>query len=275
MDVLPTPEDFAAAFGLTVDDPSTAQDPPAQDPEPSTDDPDTNTGDPVDNQNTGDGGEGDTGTDDGTPTPPPQNQQNNNAAQRKATQANQAFARMRTDNAAMLKTLQQTATILGIDPKLPPDQLSRLIQQKATEAQAKRNNIDPSIMQRLNQLEEVNARYQAQEREKILTNDFNLIKTKFGATDDDLMAFAQALDNDNYDPFAQGANNLVTEFISRNFDKIIQNKVDAAVRAEQERAAKGSGASTPQQKQGQDNNKEQKISTQADFDAFMNSLTNN
>ena len=267
MDVSLTPEDFAAAFGL-VDEPSQdpPQDPPAQDPPEANDPPQ----EPSGNDEPGEPSEGgDSGSN--NQNPPAQDP----VAQRRANQANQAFAKMRTENAAMLKTLQQTASILGIDPKLSPDQLSRLIQQKATEAQAKRNNVDPEIMKRLNQLEDVNARYQAQEREKALSNDFLTIKTKFGATDDDLMAFAQALDSENYDPFAPGANNLITEFISRNFDKIIQNKVDAAVRAEQERAAKGSGASAPAQKQGQEHKEEQKISTQADFDAFMNSLTDN
>lgn len=266
MDVSLTPEDFAAAFGL-VDEPSTdpPQDPPAQD--PPVDDPPQEPSDNNEPSEPLEGGDNGSNNQD----PPAQDP----VAQRRANQANQAFARMRTDNAAMLKTLQQTANILGIDPKLPPDQLSRLIQQKATEAQARRNNVDPEIMKRLNQLEDVNARYQAQEREKMLSNDFRTIKTKFGATDEDLMAFAQALDGENYDPFAPGANNLITEFISRNFDKIIQDKIDAAVRAEQERATKGSGASAPAQKQGQENKEEQKISTQADFDAFMNNLTNN
>ena len=266
MNVSLTPEDFAAAFGLT-DEPSQEppQDPPAQDPPTEKDPPQ----EPSGNDDSGEPSDGgDSGSND--QNPPAQD-----PAQRRANQANQAFAKMRTENAAMLKTLQQTASILGIDPKLSPDQLSRLIQQKATEAQAKRNNVDPEIMKRLNQLEDVNARYQAQEREKALSNDFLTIKNKFGATDDDLMAFAQALDSEGYDPFAPGANNLITEFISRNFDKIIQNKVDAAVRAEQERAAKGSGASAPAQKQGQEPKEEQKISTQADFDAFMNSLTDN
>ena len=267
MDVSLTPEDFAAAFGL-AEEPSTdpQQDPTAQDPTiesgPSQEHSDNN--EPSEPSEEGDSGSN-------NQNPPAQDP----STQHRVNQANQAFARMRTDNAAMLKTLRQTASILGIDPKLPPDQLSRLIQQKATEAQATRNNVDPEIMKRLNQLEDVNARYQAQEREKSISNDFLTIKNKFGATDDDLMAFAQALDSENYDPFAPGANNLITEFISRNFDKIIQNKVDAAVRAEQERAAKGSGASAPAQKQGQENKEEPKISTQADFDAFMNSLTNN
>lgn len=270
MDVSLTSEDFAVAFGLTEESSTepqqTQQDPPAQDP-PAADDPPQDHSDNNESSELPEGGDGGSNNQ----TPPAQDP----VAQRRASQANQAFARMRTDNAAMLKTLQQTASILGIDPKLPPDQLSRLIQQKATEAQARRNNVDPEIMKRLNQLEDVNARYQAQEREKALSNDLLTIRNKFGATDEDMIAFVQALDSEHYDPFAPGANNLITEFISRNFDRIIQNKVDAAVRAEQERAAKGSGASAPAQKQGQENKEEQKISTQADFDAFMNSLTNN
>lgn len=261
----PTLEGLQAAFGITADTPTSTEEPESQGTETVPEAAPESTA-PEDQGSENPQAEVEQPTE--QPTPSQQFQQN------RQQQANQAFARMRTENAAMLKSLQTTAQILGINPNLPPDQLSNAIQEQANAAIARKNNMDPAILNRLNELEAINARYQQAELEKQLMKSLDDIKTQFGATDDDLTVFVQTLDKEGYDPMKSGAD-LTNEFIKRNFNTIIKNKVDMAVRAEQERASKASGASKPSSKQGQEDNTEpKKVETQADFDDFMNSLVN-
>lgn len=201
---------------------------------------------------------------------PQQQPQNPNNAQ------NQAFARMRTQNAQMQKTMQRMAQVLGLDPSLPPEQLASVLQQQSTTALARRNNIDPAILNRLDELEARDARYRQMEYESNAKNAFMTIQERFGATPEDLQYFVQDLVQSGYDMAAPGAN-LVTEFINRNFDAIVQFKVDAAVRAEQERSTKASGASKPSTKQGQSKqttNNDVEVNSVEDMEDYLNSLVN-
>lgn len=262
-----TYDDLLAAFGIS----GTSEEPPAAEPpteEPPAQGTETTTETPPAEENQGQ-------DEPGQNTEDPNQQQQQQQTNLILDKQNQAFARMRTENSQMVKALRAEAELLGINPKLPADQLAAEIHKKTTEALAKKNNMDPQILSRLNELEDINARYQQQEQQKYLTNAVNTIKTKFGATDDDIMAFAQELDKEGYDPYAKGAN-MVSEFITRNFDKIVKQRVDAAVKAEQERASKASSASKPSGNKGQDNSSEAtEVKSQSDFDAYMNSLVNN
>ena len=138
------------------------------------------------------------------------------------------------------------------------------------EAIAKANNMDPAILNRLDQLEAINAEYTrnklAQEVEGSLLN----IQSKYGASEGDLEAFVNELLEEGYDVSKSGSN-LELEFLRRNFDKIKAREIDNAVRAEQERSAKASGASKPANKQGQeDNTTEHEINTVEDLNNFFN-----
>lgn len=168
---------------------------------------------------------------------------------------NAAFARMRTENSQMQKTLSMLAQALGLDPKLSQDQLVAQLQNQATNSIAKQNNIDPEILRRLDHLEAINTEYNRIKAAQKAEQSLNLIKEKYKATDDDLGAFVQDLATSGFD-VALPESDLEQEFIRRNFDRIVQMKVDEAVKAEQERASKAGGASKPSPKQGQTDNSE-------------------
>lgn len=203
-------------------------------------------------------------------TPPPSNPKSNADNAKQA----QAFARMRTENAAMQKTMSMMAQILGVDPKLPSDQLTQQLQDKARNAFAKQQNIDPQILQRLDQLEQINSEYAQIKLQQKANTAFQNIQEKYGATQDDLTEFVNGLIKEDFDMSAPGAD-LESEFLKRNFDAIIKNKVDAAVAAEQARAAKAGGASNPGGKQGQEDSSEpHAVNSVADLNEFLNKYTN-
>lgn len=255
----PTVEDFEETFGLTQESEGGDEGGTPPDSEP--------------NNEGGEQSEGNEGQQEQEPQqeqqPPEQEPQQNFGNQR----ANNAFAQMRVQNAQMQKSLQAMATALGIDPNTPLDQLNNILQNRALEAQAKRQNMDPQILKRLDYLESINARYEKQQTETRVAQELRAIKERFGATDEDITGYVDALLKDGYDVNAKGAN-LVNEFINRNFDKILQMKVDAAVKAEQERATKASSASKPDTAKGgeQNTDTEKEINTVHDLDDFFDTL---
>lgn len=181
---------------------------------------------------------------------------------------------MRTENAQYHKALSEVAQVLGIDPKLPTDQLAAQLGVQARAAMARKQGIDPQIAERLDQLEQVNARYQQIQMQQKAQTAFMAIQEKYKATPDDVNAFVDSLISDSVD-ITNPYFDLETEFVKRNFDKIVSMKIDEAVAAEQERATKAGGASKPDGKQGQDDKRDHKeIKSVSDLDEYLTNLSN-
>ena len=189
------------------------------------------------------------------------------------TKSAKAFARMRTENAAMQKTLNKLAQALGLEGKLPADQAYEIMDKRLNEVLAKKNNIDPAIYARLERLESDSQELNRLRAERVITEGISNIQKKYNATEDDMSEFISGLIQKNYDVMAPGAD-LENEFIRQNFQKIMENKVKEAVQKEQKRAASASEASKPATKQGQSESSTEpsEINSMADFEKFLNSL---
>lgn len=218
--------DFLEAFGLTEADVQEAQ---------------NNSGDTDANPDAQQSGQG---TDDSAPqgtepteigaqtqtqqegqTQDPQGQNNdqqqdpNDDAQRDSRR-NAAFAQMRSENSALKKLVGDIAGVLGINPNTPQAQMQVAVQEAIIKAQAKQQNLDPAVLQRLNQLEQYK---EANERQS-LTNKaymgFQTVKNQFNLSDKELEGFADQLMQSGVNPFTTDVD-LVTEYKVRNFDKLI------------------------------------------------------
>lgn len=260
----PSVEDMQAAFGIA---PEAETDTEAnQDSSESVEEPEVNETDTTESESS-EGTEG--AGDDAQQTTPEQTETISKADNKQ----NQAFARMRTENAQMHKTMVMMAQILGIDPKMPADQLSAQLEAQTRNALARKNNMDPQILERLDHLEQINAEYTRMQNQNKIQTSLRNIQEKFKATDDDLKAFINDLVSENFDATAENAD-LEHEFISRNFEKILKNRVDAAVKEEQERSAKAAGASKPDSKTGKDRRVENhEINSIAELESFFKENT--
>lgn len=134
--------------------------------------------------------------------------------------ANQAFAQMRTENASLKRLIGDIAEVLGIDANTPQDQMNAAVQNAVLQAQAKKQGIDPAVLQRLTQLEQ----YKEQNERQSFTNKalmgFQNVKNQFNLSDKELDAFADLLIKDGVNPFVSDVN-LVSEYKLRNFDSLI------------------------------------------------------
>ena len=170
-------------------------------------------------------------------------------AQPDNNKATQAFIHMRQENKSMHDMLNNIAGVLGIDSK-DEQQIMTTLQARITDAQAKQNNVPPELMRRLNDLEQQNQAHTAAERQRNTAIGFQRVADKFKLDQNGLNQFAQDLVKAGINPLEQEVD-LIREYKMMHFDDEVQRAVEAAVAAEQARAAKAATqSSTPGTKTG-------------------------
>lgn len=149
-----------------------------------------------------------------------QDTQQQNASEPTHNRANAAFAQMRTENTALKKIVNDIAGVLGIDANTPQAQMQAAVQEAILKAQAKQQNIDPAVLQRISQLEA----YKADTEKQSLTNKalmgFQSVKNQFNLSDSEVDKFAEQLMEAGVNPFTKEVD-LISEYKLRNFDALI------------------------------------------------------
>ena len=161
----------------------------------------------------------------------------------------------------MQQTLQGIAQLVGIDPT-NLEQVHSAVQQKLLEAQAKKQNVPPELLGRLQMLERQN-----NEREAYL--GFQKVKDSFNLSEEALQQFADDLAANGINPFETKVD-LVNEYVVRNYQSLLESAHQRGVQEEAERAAKAAKKSTqPGNKSGKDKEIPDKINTISDLDKFL------
>ena len=261
--------DFLAAFGL---DESALEDTDNNPENQNESDTDTSSGQNTDtdttgNQNTENNQENSSGDNNANPDAQ-SNQENTQQSQTHAV--NQAFAQMRVENSNLRKLLGNVANVLGIDPKTPQEQMLQAIQKSVTAAQAKQQNIDPALLERLNVLEDYKANNERQALANKAIIGFQAVKNQFNLSDTELNDFADQLIEAKVNPYTSDID-LVAEYKLRNFDKLIEAAVARGVEQEARRSKNVSNHSTTPGNTtgGGTNDNPEKISSIAEFDKWL------
>lgn len=189
--------------------------------------------------------------------------------------ANKAFANMRVTNKKLTDIVNNMASVIGIDPtSMSPEELEATMNQAILEAQSQKTNVPREILERLNYLEAQNTARETEQLHNAARNGILSIKEKFGATQEDLTDFISSLAQDGIDPMHQRVD-LETEYVRRNFDKVVAAQVEAKVNAELERREKAATkASTPSNATGQTPEDGTAISSVKDLEKAFANLTN-
>lgn len=140
-----------------------------------------------------------------------------------------AFANLRVQNKTFGDALKKIATANNIQYTDMDDLLAKLNDDAVTKT-ATQQGIPVELAKRLDMLERQNAAFEAQRRQDMLTQQFTNLKAKYNLDENALMTFAQQLSEARVDPSAPNFN-METEYISRNFDAIVQMRMAAAVEA--------------------------------------------
>lgn len=233
---------------------------PEPDPEPDVDDtpaPETDTEDtPEDNNNEPDSP---SGTD---PEPDPQSKQNH------------AFAELRTQNKKQAQILKSLGQAIGLDPNTSVDEVADKVKDILLQKQSKETNIPVETLREIEELKSLaqeNKQIKLEQRTQMAFTD---LAEKYKLSSEDLVAFANHLSANGKNPLDGVEVDMESEYLKLHFEDIVQARVDAALKAEQDRKQKVDehAGSTPPGKAGGDSGSEDKINSVSDLDRYFNSL---
>lgn len=141
----------------------------------------------------------------------------------------QAFAQMRIQNAQYEKALKQAAVVAGLDVGTPLDKIPELLQAKMLEKQATTQNVPLELLQQMEGFKAKAEAFEKAQMEQAAFASFNQVRTMHGLTEQDMIEFANQLDQKGINPFQTSGIDLVKEYRNLYFDSILQKSVDAAV----------------------------------------------
>lgn len=138
-----------------------------------------------------------------------------------------AFAAMRVRNKQMESMLKRVADAAGIQYANTDDMLTKL-NDDALGKLAEKQGVPKELLMRLDSLEKSNQEYRQEQMNTKLRNDFMALQEKYDLTPEQLQTFATQLSNDRVDPLSA---DIMREYEVRNFDAIVQQRIQDAVQA--------------------------------------------
>lgn len=185
---------------------------------------------------------------------------------------NSAFAEMRVQNAKYQKAIAQVAKAMG---SASEDEAIEKLMGASLDVQGKRENIDPVVLKRLNDLEEKNAMLDTATKTSFIKESFGAVQKKFNLPDADVIKFAQKLTDQNVDIFNSNVP-LDVLYLGLNYDTLKTKMLEAEKQnwiKGQTEADKAPGVNPAT---GKPIDKEKKdISTEADLELVLKTLKSN
>ena len=183
-------------------------------------------------------------------------QQTETQQTRKPTQAermNYAFGQLRTELDANKALLAKLATAAGIQYTDEKDLFAKL-NDNALSQLAARQNVPVDLLKRMETLEQNNAAYEAEQRKTETMLSFQKLQNTYGLTNEELMAFAQELDEKGLNPFTSRVN-IDSTYRDLHFDDIVNKRVNKAVEeALKKSSVADTHSSTPNRSTGKGDN---------------------
>jgi hypothetical protein len=186
--------------------------------------------------------------------------------------ANEAFAKLRTENAAKSKMLAELAQLLGVENK-DGDALMEQLKAKIIEEKAKTQNVPPEILKELETLRAKQEEFDRFQRRQDVQRSFSEIKNEFDLSTDELQGFITELTTANINPFVDNVD-LKAEYLKRHFADLREKAIAEGIRRESERARKAQTNSTaPIVQNGKlDNKKQAQVNSVVDLEKFLAQL---
>lgn len=182
---------------------------------------------------------------------------------------NKAFAEMRIANTKYLGLFTRLGNAIGIQGAQEPEQIVEAIAAKIRELEAKQVNVPPEFLERVERGEQAMQELRQNQLREQAALGFQKVKTEFKLNDEELVAFANQLNDAQINPFTMEVN-LMDEYRRLNFDTIVQKRIEEALAKEAARQDKVDGhSSTPPATKGAGGGTETKINTVAGMKNFL------
>lgn len=267
----------ALAAELGLEDPGTVNNNPA----PGTDNNDSGSENPTGNDNppAPQGTDPGANPDDNNPeganggnANPQGNPANDNPDNEEAQRQARAFAEMRTTIGKYKKVFGQLQQAMGVDSE---DAVIERLFNAGLNVQARKQNVDPDVLRRMQTLEEQNLVMINEQRQRAVIESFGLLQKDFNLTNKEVMDFAKELDDRKIDIYKLGVD-LSTLYRGLHYDAISKKQIEAA---KQDWIAEGAAANNAPGINPATGKKQQQgkteINTMGELDNILNSFNKN
>lgn len=195
----------------------------------------------------------------------------------KFNKQNSAFAQMRIENKGLSNLIMELAKATGQNPKNITE-AQDILRGGLSKVVSKNRNIPEDVLREMEEDKKKLAEYQANQTKQEVLAGFQKVQTTFGLSREDVYAFADELIKLNLNPYEQKLD-LVKEYKSINFDRLIAKAREEGVQEERARSIKAQTSSTtPSTQKGitENTGTQEPIKTVKDLDNFLeNGLKNN
>lgn len=211
-------------------------------------------------------------TDDSTATPADSTQEETKVDEIKPDEpvedkGSKAFAALRVENGKYKKLLAKLAESEG----LTEEALIEKLDNQATEDAAKKQNMSPEALRRLEALEQQNQALTQQRREDEFSTNINKVQTNLKLETKEVLGFIEQMIEKNIDPL-QPPMDLEVLYKAMNLDKIMKKAVEDAVQETIKNQGRADSASTPAASRGKGSSGEvEEIKSMDDFERLLNS----
>ena len=170
--------------------------------------------------------------------------------------------------AQMQALMTKVADATGMQYSNQEDMMAKF-NDEAINKLAEKQGVPAELLKRMEMLEANNAKYLEQQRQERLTKDFANLQTKFNLTSEQLNDFAVSLQGTNPDTV-----NIEQEYVARNFEAIVNSRVEQAVQEALAKNAEVDAHSTTVQSNGTTGeDTPQKLNTVNDLRSYLASLS--
>lgn len=184
--------------------------------------------------------------------------------------SSKAFAQLRIENKQKDADFLRLAKLAGFDAKTPEEARAQL-DIHMTKYEAKKQNVDPLVLQQLQQREAQIAEQEKLQLRQEARTGFDKLKTQFNLDETKLVAFAQQLQTAGINPFEQRVN-LEHEYKLRNYDTLLAAAREAGRQEEIARRTKAqTSATVPSGKVGGTQDTGESIDSVEKLRAFLES----
>lgn len=185
---------------------------------------------------------------------------------------NKAFAEMRTALGSYEKVLNQMQKTMGFNGTRE-DFLKHLSDiTYAQEAKQRGQGMDPSILKRLDELENKNKTLEEQNSRTLFASNLKNLQTTFNLSNKEITDFVNFAAQEHIDLTIPGTN-FVTLYRGLNYDTLVKKEIEAARQEWLGQQAKGqSQASAPDGKSGKKDPSPTDVNTMAEFNSLLQNL---
>lgn len=186
--------------------------------------------------------------------------------------ANQAFAEMRSRNAAYEKTfnlLKQTMGFTGTDEQFH-EHLKNI--SYAQQAKTQGQGTDPNLLKRLDDLESKNKILEEQNNRTLFASNLKNLQEHFKLSDNDLEAFVNLAIKEGIDLTAPGTN-FITLYQGLNHDALTKKAIEDERQKWLSKQAQGQSTGVaPDGKSGKSDPSPTDVNTMAEFNSLLSNL---